>query len=248
MNSRSNILWILALLIGCGNVTPALPPDGGTDSGTSDSGTDGGIDGGMPDGGMDGGMPDGGTCVNDIVQVPYIYPDDCRTHICFDYDTCAETPTPYIHNPPIAGPHYWVWAKWGIHDETPPLPRGYWVHNLEHGAVVFLYRPDAPQSLKDALRRVFAAIPLMPPTEWPACCAGTTGTPCDNHKRVLLTPDPMLDTPWAVTVSGPEEFYCVGYGYYIKGDCIASEQALVDFALQHRSMGAEPYCDEGFVP
>src|SRR5262244_1701882 len=194
MNSRSNnILWIFALLIGCsGGVAPVLPPDGGVDGGIPD----GGVDGGIPDGGMDGGMPDGGTCVNTVVQVPYEYPDDCRSHICSDYESCAKTPTPYIHNPPIGGPHYWVWANWGIHEEI--VPRGYWVHNLEHGAVVFLYRPNAPQSIKDAIMRVFNNIPLLPDSVWPACCQEPG---CQNHRRVVVTPDPLLDTPWAVTVS-----------------------------------------------
>jgi hypothetical protein len=243
MNSRSNnILWIFALLIGCsGEVAPVLPPDGGVDGGIPDGGVDGGIpdggmDGGLPDGGMDGGMPDGGTCVNTVVEVPYEYPDDCRSHICSDYETCAKTPTPYIHNPPVGGPHYWVWANWGIHEEI--VPRGYWVHNLEHGAVVFLYRPDAPQSLKDAIIRVYNAIP-------PEQDCVDQGFP---NRRVLVTADPLLDTPWAVTVSGPEEFYCVGFGYYIKGNCIASEQALVDFAVQRRDMEVETICDEGAFP
>ena len=68
------------------------------------------------------------------------------------------------------------------------------------------------------------------------------------NRRVLVTADPLLDTPWAVTVSGPEEFYCVGFGYYIKGNCIASEQALVDFAVQRRDMEVETICDEGAFP
>jgi hypothetical protein len=154
----------------------------------------------------------------------------------------------YPHNPPIAGLHYWVWAKWGVHTEV--VPRGYWVHNLEHGAVVFLYRPDAPQSIKDAIMRVYNRIPLLPDDVWPGCCADPlVGTSCDqNHRRVVVTADPLLDTPWAVTASGPENPYCVGFGYYIKGDCIESEQALVDFAVQHRSMGAESVCDEGYYP
>ena len=240
MSSRSNI-WIFAFLIGCAGSAPVLPPDGGVDSGLSDGGVDGGLpdggmDGGLPDGGMDGGMPDGGTCVNTVVQVPYESPDDCRSHICSDYETCAKTPTPYIHNPPIGGPHYWVWANWGIHEEI--VPRGYWVHNLEHGGVVFLYRPDAPQAIKDALIRVYNAIP-------PEQDCVDQGFP---NRRVLVTADPLLDTPWAVTVSGPEDPYCVGFGYYIKGDCIASEQALVDFAVQRRDMEVETICDEGAYP
>jgi hypothetical protein len=114
--------------------------------------------------------------------------------------------------------------------------------------VVFLYRPNAPQSIKDAIMRVYNSIPLL--SDWPGCCADPlVGTSCDqNHKRVVVTADSLLDTQWAVTASGPEDPYCVGFGYYIKGDCIQSEQMLIDFAVQHRGMGVEPYCDEGYYP
>src|SRR5438309_1483095 len=47
----------------------------------------------------------------------------------------------YRHNPPASGPHYPVWARYRIHAQV--VPRGYWVHDLEHGALVLLYRPDA---------------------------------------------------------------------------------------------------------
>ena len=47
----------------------------------------------------------------------------------------------YPDPPPTSGPHSPCWGRWGVHDE--PLPPERWVHNLEHGAVVFLYNcPD----------------------------------------------------------------------------------------------------------
>jgi hypothetical protein len=65
----------------------------------------------------------------------------------------------------------------------------------------------------------------------------------------VLTPDPLLDTPWAVTASGPEPSYCQGLGVYMKGDCLESEQKLIDFVVQHRTINAaEELCDEGFYP
>lgn len=166
----------------------------------------------------------GPACVNQIQEVP----NETRIHIPED-----ETPV-YNSNPPVSGEHYPIWARWQIH--TDPLPRGYWVHNLEHGAVVFLYRPDASQDLIDALIRVYNAIP--------------NDDPCE-HRRTLLTADPLLDVPWAVTVSGPEidpSIGDLGVGYVIKADCIESEQALVGFAVQFRNHSAEDICDEGFIP
>lgn len=46
-------------------------------------------------------------------------------------------PVTYKDPPPSSGPHNPCWARWGVHDE--PLAAERWVHNLEHGGVVFLY-------------------------------------------------------------------------------------------------------------
>jgi hypothetical protein len=48
---------------------------------------------------------------------------------------------PYNHNPPCIGSHYPIWLDWGLY-ETPVNP-SYYVHNLEHGGIVFLY--DCPE-------------------------------------------------------------------------------------------------------
>jgi hypothetical protein len=161
------------------------------------------------------------TCPITIAQVPL----ETRVHIPED-----QTPV-YLHNPPVSGEHYFVWARWGVHTEM--VPRGYWVHNLEHGGVIFLYRPDAQQSVVDALTDVSNSIPNDPPC---------------SHGRVVMTSDPMLDVPWAVTVSGPEGEAPLGVGYQIKSDCIAAKQTLIDFAVQHRNQSAETICEEGFYP
>jgi len=223
-------------MIGCGGRTPVALDDStgvvpnqpgdpvldggvGVDSGTGGTGLDAGTTGAGQDGGQDGGLP----CVNTIEQVP----NEQRIHIPFE-----DTPL-YLHNPPVSGEHYPLWARW--QSNAAVVPRGYWVHNLEHGGVVFLYRPDAPQNLVDALRRVYNAIP--------------NDDPC-THPRSVLTPDPLLDAPWAVTVSGPENYITgeLGFGYVIKGQCIESEDALVLFAIQYRNRSAEQFCDEGYYP
>ena len=170
----------------------------------------------------------GPVCVNTVEEVP----NEPRSHIPED-----QTPV-YMHNPPVSGEHYAAWARWQIHDVA--VPRGYWVHNLEHGGVAFLYRPDAPQDLIDALVRVYEAIPL----DQECVDLGF------SHRRVVLTADPLLDAPWAVTVSGPEypEIGDLGVGYFIKGDCIESEQILVDFVVEHRNTAPENECEEGSYP
>jgi hypothetical protein len=52
-------------------------------------------------------------------------------------------PIEYTVRPPAGGPHNPCWATFGVHAE--PVPDDNWVHNLEHGAVVYLYAcGDAP--------------------------------------------------------------------------------------------------------
>ena len=63
-------------------------------------------------------------------------PDEGRNHV---------TPGAvivYKHYPPTSGTHYYIWAPLGVYPAPTfphPLPEGYWVHNLEHGAIVILY-------------------------------------------------------------------------------------------------------------
>jgi hypothetical protein len=94
------------------------------------------------------------------------------------------TPVAYQANPPASGPHYPVWARYKEH--TQAVPRPYWVHNLEHGAIVLLYRPDAPSAAVAELRQAFSALPNDP-----AC----------GHRRALLTPDPLLPQPVAAVAA-----------------------------------------------
>ncbi len=50
-------------------------------------------------------------------------------------------PIDYAVTPPAGGPHNYCWGEWGAH--TTPLPDDNWVHNLEHGGIVYLYScPD----------------------------------------------------------------------------------------------------------
>jgi hypothetical protein len=46
-------------------------------------------------------------------------------------------PVNYPDDPPVGGDHDQCWAAWGVH--TEPVPPERWVHNLEHGGVVFLH-------------------------------------------------------------------------------------------------------------
>ncbi len=125
----------------------------------------------------------------------------------------------YVANPPASGPHYPVWASWGVHDEV--VERGLWVHNVEHGGVVLLVGPAASADAEAELRAAFEA------TEPDAAC---------GHNRILLTRDPDLDDPVAavaanrVLVPGPFD------------NGVLSSDRVVAFALACRGLAPEDIC------
>lgn len=129
-------------------------------------------------------------------------------------------PISYQHNPPASGPHYPVWARYQEHQAT--VARGYWVHNLEHGAVVFLYRPSAPAAAITALRDAYRALPNDP-----AC----------GHKRALLTADPDLPTDTAV----------VAADFQLEGGC-TNAGAIRSFVEARIGRGPEQACTDGTRP
>ncbi|MCW5893395.1 MAG: DUF3105 domain-containing protein [bacterium] len=126
----------------------------------------------------------------------------------------------YPNDPPSSGNHYPIWARWGVY--TQAVPRGYWVHNLEHGGVVVLHRPDVGAASVGALHAAFDAVPLDP-----AC----------THRRTLLTPDPLM-TPAVAVVSWGWQMLCDG----------VDQQAIVAFAGAHRGNGREDLCAQGGYP
>jgi hypothetical protein len=126
----------------------------------------------------------------------------------------------YRHNPPASGPHYPVWARYQAY--TTALQRPYWVHNLEHGAIVLVYRPDASPAIVAALTDTFRALP--------------NDSEC-GHPRALLTPDPLLER----TVSA------IAANFVLEGDCV-SPNAIRTFALAHRNHAPEDICDSGTRP
>ena len=126
----------------------------------------------------------------------------------------------YRANPPASGPHYPVWARYQEHPSA--VARPYWVHNLEHGAIVFLYRPDAPPAVVAALRGVFQFLPNDP-----AC----------GHRRALMTPDPLLPGTTAV----------VAADHLLAAECV-NTQAIRDFVTLYRGRGPEQVCQDGSRP
>lgn len=124
-------------------------------------------------------------------------------------------------NPPSSGDHFPVWAA--FQEYTSPVPRGYLVHDLEHGAVLLLYKCDpACPAIVDELRKIRDALPSDP------LCAP------DVRVRVILAPDPDLDVPVAAAA----------WGWTYKAQCV-DVPTLTQFARDHYAQGPENVCSQG---
>jgi hypothetical protein len=150
-------------------------------------------------------------------------------HVDFDasmYDAAIN----WNSNPPSSGPHFGLWAYWGIY--PTPIPRGYYVHNLEHGGVVLSYRcaSRAASAQCTAMHDQLAAFVNGLPPE-PACVG--TGV----RRRIILTPDPSLTT----TVGGS------AWGYTYNASCVDT-RSLEIFVLSLTGRAPEDFCADGFYP
>lgn len=135
------------------------------------------------------------------------------------------TPITYATNPPSGGNHWGQWVAFKKY--TTAVPREMYVHDLEHGAVVLSYRcDDGCPDVVAALGKVFdeaAGDPL---------CLSAGSTP---KARLVLTPDPKLDTPiaasaWGATytatcidVPSLSAFVSANYGKGPEATCYAGE-------------------------
>lgn len=165
--------------------------------------------------GSDGSMP----ACNGSVDMPT---NEGAAHTTNDGD-----PVSYSANPPASGTHYPDWAKWN-RVYTTPIPRGYWVHNLEHAGVVFLYNCTDCQ---DEIDQVTALMTAMTDD---ATCAGSP------RVRAIITPDPMLPSGvrWAAT----------SWDHRYVASCLNVAE-LTTFAAMDRLTAPEPtQCAEGAFP
>jgi hypothetical protein len=129
----------------------------------------------------------------------------------------------YETNPPSSGNHYNVWAAFGVYEF--PLPRGYWVHNLEHGAVVISYNcPDGCDSDLQAAIEWFNALPVD------ASCQLQGSL----QPRALLLPDPLLDVRFAAS----------SWLHTLRADCF-DEVAFTEFYESNVGQGLENVCSPG---
>jgi hypothetical protein len=108
------------------------------------------------------------------------------THV----DVCSYVE--YFTKPPSSGDHYPIWAAYKTY--TTAIPEGFFVHNLEHGAIVLTYNcPNGCAADVAAAQAMIDALPADPD------CAAQGST---VRRRTLMTPDPSLDVPFAASAWG----------------------------------------------
>jgi len=79
------------------------------------------------------------------LEQEYIPPLYVARHVCM------KSTIPYNQSLPTFGPHRPAWAKYGEYVYLPPQR---WLHNMEHGGILFLYHPCAAPSLVNKLKNV----------------------------------------------------------------------------------------------
>lgn len=130
-------------------------------------------------------------------------------------------PVTYGSSPPTSGPHYPSWPAFGPY--STPIPWGFLVHGLEHGAIVVTY--DCPSGCAAEVSSLLTFLELRP--EDPLCSR-------EVHHRVIVAPDPTLGVRFAVSA----------WGWNLTSDCF-DLPALGAFMDAHYAMGPENFCADG---
>lgn len=134
------------------------------------------------------------------------------------------TPITWNSNPPTSGEHYPIWAAYDRHYDS--LERGYWVHDLEHGAIVYAYRCDA--GCPDIAATLDGVVQALP-TEG-SCLAPV-------RQRALVVEDPMLPNDGMVVA--------VSWGSFYAANMCADHDTLVGYYFDHVARGPEDTCADG---
>jgi hypothetical protein len=98
-------------------------------------------------------------------NLPGTYFNDPKTRSGQLYEHIPETTPitadPAGHYPPVFGNHYPIWRPPGVYDS--PIPEGYFIHDLEHGATVILYNcPSGCPDMVNQFRGLLTSLPRDP--------------------------------------------------------------------------------------
>ena len=145
-------------------------------------------------------------------------PAESRVHL----EVCSDLV--YTAVPASSGDHYGVWAEFLEYED--PVPQGFLVHSMEHGAVVLYHNcPEGCPEVLDAFREIRDAQGQDPQ------CEGVG----EVLNRIIITPRPEMDVPIAATAW--ERSYTA--------TCLDIE-SLVEFVSRHYGQGPEDLCSGGF--
>jgi hypothetical protein len=115
-----------------------------------------------------------------------------QRHVCVQHPIFYDNINQGTVIAPALGRHRERWAMWGEYDYLPPQR---WMHNAEHGGVIFLYNPCLDEESLCALRRYIQ--------KWQAKIGQIAWEGHDADKfRFLLTPFKNLNTPISIVMWG----------------------------------------------
>lgn len=132
-----------------------LPPLGSGDFTTVDGGGAGGDT-------QDGGQSANSTHPPQAEQVCNACDDACEAPVPVLSAAHVQTPLDYPDKPPAGGDHNPCWGLYQVYPEDSPLAPERWVHNLEHGAVVYLY--NCPSGCSESVQALTALVDELPRT------------------------------------------------------------------------------------
>jgi hypothetical protein len=155
---------------------------------------------------------DGSLCVAEVAGQP----NGGHLHTAKDCD-----PVTYPTNPPSSGTHYPTWAAYKTY--AAPVPWGFLVHCLEHGAIVMAY--NCPGGCADEVAQAQALIAGLRPD--PAC----GGAPM----KIVLAPDPGLATRWAASA----------WTWTLRAPCFDRQAFAAFIASHYDGPDTEAACDTG---
>jgi hypothetical protein len=147
-------------------------------------------------------VPAAATCRSSL---QFRSPNTNHTHFKVGSDTSGDW-----ESFPTSGNHWGAWAPW-THVYPKAMKKGFMLHNLEHGGVVFSYKCASDQGAQCAAARdkLIAIAQRIGP-------------------RVIVTPDPTQ----------PEMFAIRGWRYGYSSTCLDDASAL-QFAQAHYRQGRE---------
>jgi hypothetical protein len=140
-------------------------------------------------------------------------------------DNCA--PVSYSTNPPCSGTHYGTWPAFKVYDA--PVPWGYLVHGLEHGAVVISY--NCPDGCPEDLAAAKAFVASLPNK------AGCTSP------SVILSPEPSLDVRFGASAWNDPDGN-TPKAYTLRASCF-DRDAFARFYTEHVDRNYESTCGGG---